>query len=89
MAISSSSEIIREMKSTLQNTVKEIQNTQTNVKNAMRLSVNWNDEQGRQYQELMKRIAQLTVSPAETLVNAIPKLDQLARTLDAYGKVRF
>lgn len=89
MAISSSSETIRDMKATLQKTVKEIQGIQTNVKGAMRSSANWNDAQGQQYQVLMKQIAQLTDSPTNTLNAAIPKLEKLAQSLDAYGKVKF
>lgn len=89
MAISSSSATIRDMKTTLQKTVKEIQGIQTNVKGAMRSSANWNDAQGQQYQALMKQIAQLTDSPTNTLNMAIPKLEKLAQSLDAYGKVKF
>lgn len=89
MAISSSSETIRDMKATLQKTVREIQVIQTNVKGAMRSSANWNDAQGQQYQALMRQIAQLTDSPTSTLNAAIPKLEKLAQSLDAYGKVKF
>ena len=73
MAISSSSGTIRDMKTTLQKTVKEIQGIQTNVKGAMRSSANWNDAQGQQYQALMKQIAQLTDSPTNTLNAKIAK----------------
>lgn len=55
----------------------------------MRSSANWNDAQGQQYQALMKQIAQLTDSPTNTLNAAIPKLEKLAQSLDAYGKVKF
>lgn len=89
MTIGSSSEIIRDMERTIQKTVKEIQITQTNVKSATRFSADWNDEQGKQYQELMKQIARLTDSPTSTLTAAIPKLEKLAQILDAYGKVKF
>lgn len=89
MAISSSPGTIREMKSTLEKTVKEIQVIQTNVKGTMRSLANWNDAQGQQYQTLMKQIAQLTESPMGVLNSAIPKLEKLAQSLDAYVKVKF
>ncbi len=89
MAIKSSPEIVRDMKKTLQNTVKSIQGIQQNIKGAMQSSANWNDSQGQQYQALMKRIAQLTQAPEAALNSAVPKLEKLAQSLDKYGKVKF
>lgn len=89
MAIKSSPEVVRDMKKTLQSTVKSIQGIQQNVKGAMRSSANWNDAQGQQYQALMKQIAQLTQAPMTTLNSAVPKLEKLAQSLDKYGKVKF
>ena len=43
MAVNSSPEIIRDMKSTLQETVTSIQLIQQNVKGAMRSSANWDE----------------------------------------------
>jgi len=89
MAIKSSPEIVRDMKSTLQKTVASIQEIQQNVKGAMRSSANWDDRQGQQYQALMKQIAQLTQAPMTTLNSAVPKLEKLAQSLDNYGRVKF
>lgn len=89
MAIKSSPEVVRDMKSTLQKTVTSIQGIQQNVKGAMRSSANWDDAQGKQYQSLMKKIAQLTQSPMATLNAAAPRLEKLAQSLDNYGKVKF
>mgnify|MGYP003596702159 CR=1 FL=1 len=89
MAIKSSPEIVRDMKSTLQKTVASIQEIQQNVKGAMRSSANWDDGQGQQYQALMKQIAQLTQAPMTTLNSAVPKLEKLAQSLDNYGRVKF
>ena len=89
MAIKSSPEVVRDMKSTLQKTVTSIQGIQQNVNGAMRSSANWDDAQGRQYQALMKKIAQLPQSPMATLNAAAPKLEKLAQSLDNYGKVKF
>ena len=89
MAIKSSPEVVRDMKKTLQTTVKSIQGIQQNVNGAMRSSANWNDAQGQQYQALMKQIAQLTQAPMTTLNSAVPKLEKLAQSLDRYGNVKF
>lgn len=89
MGIKSSPEIVRDMKKTLQSTVKSIQETQQNVKGAMRSSASWDDAQGQQYQALMKQIAQLTQAPMATLTSAVPKLEKLAQSLDNYSKVKF
>lgn len=89
MGIKSSPEVVRDMKKTLQITVKSIQGIQQNVKGAMRSSANWDDAQGQQYQELMKQIAQLTQAPVTTLNSAVPKLEKLAEALDKYVLVKF
>lgn len=89
MAIQSSPEVVRQMKSSLQKTVRSIQDTQNRVKSAMNSSSAWNDAQGQQYQSLMKRIAQLTESPVATLNAALPKLEKLAQSLDRYNQVHF
>lgn len=89
MAINASAEIIRQMRTTLQKTIKEIEHIQANVRSSMKSSENWNDAQGEQYRQLMQRIARLTESPSGTLRAAVPKLEKLAQILDAYGRVRF
>jgi uncharacterized protein YukE len=89
MAIKSSPQVVRDMESTLQKTVKSIQGIQQNVKGAIRSSANWNDAQGQEYQLLMKQIAQLTKTPMDMLDSAIPKLEKLAQSLDNYEKVKF
>lgn len=89
MAIASSSEVIREMKAGLQTTLKDIERTHMDIKKAAQATEKWNDAQGRQYRELLKRIAAATASPSRTLRDAVPKLESLARTLDAYGRVKF
>lgn len=89
MAINASAEIIRQMRTTLQKTIKEIERIQANVRSSMKSSENWNDAQGEQYRQLMQRIARLTESPSGTLRAAVPKLEKLAQILDAYGRVRF
>ena len=88
MAINASATVVRDMKKTLESTEKSIQQVQQALKNAMSSTSNWNDSQGEQYKALMKKIAALTQSPMTTLHSAAPKLEQLARALDHYGKVK-
>lgn len=89
MAINTSTEIISDMKSTLQLTVSEIQRVQENLEGAMRVTAGWDDAQGAEYHKLMKRIAQLTNSPRETLEREISKLERLRRILDKYQNIHF
>lgn len=89
MGIQSSPQVVRDMKKTIDGTVKSIQGIQQNIKGAMRSNAEWNDAQGQQYQALMKRIAKLTETPMTTLQGASPKLEQLAKSLDNYKKVKF
>ena len=89
MGVKSSPEVVRDMKKTLQTTVKSIQGIQQNLHGAMRASSNWDDAQGAQYRALMKQIAQLTQSPMATLNSSVPKLEKLAVALDRYKNVKF
>lgn len=89
MGIKSSPETVRDMKNTLSNTVKDIQDIQKSIATAISATSGWNDAQGQQYQALMKKISQLTQTPITTLNAAIPKLEKLAQSLDNYKKVKF
>ena len=77
MAIHASTEIIQDMKRTIQMTVTEIERIQENLDGAMRVTAEWDDQQGLEYQKLMKRMIQLTNSPKETLEQEMPKLGKL------------
>ena len=85
--IHASSEVIRQMKSDLTTTTKELNETANKVKSAINSSSDWNDPQGKAYRGLMQKIARLIESPGEPLEAAKPKLDRLAQVLDKYGKV--
>lgn len=89
MGIQSSPEVVRDMKKTIDGTVKSIQGIQQNIKGAMRANAEWNDAQGQEYQALMRKIAKLTETPMGTLQTASPKLEQLAKSLDKYKNVKF
>jgi len=79
--------IIRDFKTRLQGTISELRGAAGKVRAVG--SGGWNDAQGDQFNALMKKIAQLIESPIDTLNAAQPKLEKLAQSLEAYGKVKF
>ena len=87
--VQSSPEVIRQIKSDLNVTTKELRDAANKVNTALRSSSEWNDAQGNQYRELMRKIGRLIESPINTLQAAQPKLEKLAQSLDAYNKVKF
>jgi len=88
--VQSSPEVVRQMKADLNKTAKELNSLCGRIL-AVRNNTRgeWNDTQGEQFRELMTRIGRLVSSPEETLKAAQPKLEKLAQSLDAYGKVKF
>lgn len=89
MAISSSSKTVQDMKVTLQQAIREMNEVQVNLRSTVHSAASWTDAQGQQYRELMKRVVRLTETPKSTLNEAVPKLDRMIRALDSYEKVRF
>jgi uncharacterized protein YukE len=85
--VKASSETVRQMKSGMNATVSELRGAAAKVRAVG--SGGWNDSQGQQFNALMQKIAQLVESPIETLQAAQPKLEKLAQSLEAYGKVKF
>lgn len=89
MAVKSSPETIREMKSQISKTINDIQLISSAINQALASSSNWDDAQSAQYNDLMQRTAKLTEGPVDTLEAALPQLEKLAQALDDYNKVRF
>ena len=87
--VQSSPEVVRQIKSDLNRTSKELRDAANKINSALHSSSEWNDAQGEQYRELMRRIARLIESPIDTLQGAQPKLEKLAQSLDSYGRVKF
>ena len=87
--VHSSPEVIRQMKSDLNTTTKELRSSAQKISSALQSSSEWNDAVGIQYRDLMRRIGRLIESPINTLQAAQPKLEKLAQSLDAYNKVKF
>ena len=86
MAINASAEAIRQMKMTLQKTIKEIERIQANVRGSMKSSENWNDAQGEQYRHLMQQILQVHIRNCVRAVlqsdTANPKLKEALKLLE-------
>ena len=87
--VQSSPEVVRQIKSDINGTTKELRDAANRINSALHSSSEWNDAQGDQYRELMRSIARLIESPIETLQAAQPKLEKLAQSLDSYNSVKF
>jgi len=87
--VQSSPEVVREIKAHINGTTKELSNAVAKINTALRSSSEWNDAQGEQYRELMRKIARLIQPPIDALQSAQPKLEKLALSLDSYNKVKF
>ena len=88
--VQSSPEVVRQMKTDMNKSAKELNKLNSMVRQVReRTNAEWNDAQGDQFRELMKRIEKLIGAPEETLKQAQPKLEKLAQSLDAYEKVKF
>ena len=86
MAIKASPEAIRDMKKSIQNSIKHIERMSNSIKSGV-ASSNWNDAQSTQFNLTMQKIARLTATPVDTLKAALPKLEKLAQSLEQYNKV--
>ena len=85
--VKANAETIRQVKSGLNATISELRGAAAKIRAVG--NEGWNDAQGQQFHDLMKRIAQLVESPIDTLQAAQPKLEKLAQSLDVYSSVRF
>jgi len=89
MAVKASPEAIREMKKEIQNTIRDIERISSGIRSGMSASSSWNDTQAAQFNMIMQKIASLTATPIDTLNATLPKLEQLAQSLDRYNRVKF
>ena len=89
MAVKASPEAIREMKKSIQNSIKNIERISSGIKSGVSATSNWNDDKAAQFNLIMQQIARLTATPIETLRASLPKLEKLAQSLDQYNKVKF
>nr|WP_297884772.1 hypothetical protein [uncultured Blautia sp.] len=89
MAVKASPEVIRDMEKELLKTAQDLERISSGIQTVLKRSPQWDDEQSIQFMMLMKKIAQLTAQPSQTLRAAAPKLENLAQALDEYGNIRF
>ena len=89
MAVKASADTIRAMEEQLKRSIREIEEISRSIKSALSLTQNWNDSQSQSFNELMQKIADLSEEPLQTLEDAIPQMENLARALDDYNGVRF
>lgn len=88
MAVKASSQTIREMKKEIAQTIKDIEHINRSIQNGVRATGSWNDAKAAEFNMIMQKIARLTASPVQTLNTAIPKLEQLAQTIDSYNATK-
>lgn len=88
MAVQASPEAIRQMRKEISNTIKDIEKISSGIRNGLS-SGSWNDAQGMQFKALMQKISQLAEQPKDQLAASLPKLEQLASSLERYNKVQF
>lgn len=86
--INASASSVRKLANDLNNTIKKLQAISEQVKMAGNVE-GWNDNQGVQFKQVVRKIAKLTTSPVDTLQRAIPRLEKLASALDRYNSVKF
>lgn len=89
MAIQASSQSIREMEKNLSDTVRELEQITNGIKNVLHATQGWEDQQSREFREVMSQIGKLTIQPVDQLKAAIPRMENLAQSLDEYSKIRF
>ena len=89
MAVKASPEAIREMKKEISNTIKDIQHISSGIRTGITATESWNDSQAAQFNMIMQRVARLTEQPVQALTAALPKLESLAQSLDAYNSTHF
>ena len=80
-------EVIRDMKSLLNNTIKEINHACQKIHNLRNSSGEWNDEKGEAFRNLMQLIEGWIKYPVSTLQATQQKLEKLAQALDSYNNV--
>jgi len=82
-------EVIRDMKSQINNTIKNLKDAVQKIHHLRSSSSEWNDEKGEQFRNLMEAIGKYIEYPIPTLHTVQPKLEKLAQSLDEYSRVKF
>ena len=86
--VQASAESIRQLANDLKKSIATLNEIASRVQSAGNVS-DWNDAQGAQFGDVVKKISVLTRSPIPTLENAVPRLEKLAAAIDKYSSVSF
>ena len=89
MGIQASSQSIREMEKNLNDTIRDMEQIAAGIKNVLNATKDWNDQQSREFRNVMDKIGKLTIQPVDQLNAGIPRLEQLAQYVDEYSRIRF
>ena len=89
MGIQASSQSIREMEKNLNDTIRDMEQIAAGIKNVLNATKDWDDQQSREFKDVMDKIGKLTMQPVDQLNEAIPRLEQLAQYVDEYSIIRF
>ena len=89
MGIQASSQSIREIEKNLNDTIRDMEQIAAGIKNVLNATKDWDDQQSREFKDVMDKIGKLTMQPVDQLNEAIPRLEQLAQYVDEYSRIRF
>lgn len=89
MGMQASSQSIREMEKNLEGTIRDLEQIATGIKKVLSATHGWEDQQSKEFREVMAKIGKLTVQPVDQLKNTIPRMEKLAQSVDEYSKIRF
>ena len=89
MGIQASSQSIREIEKNLNDTIRDMEQIAAGIKNVLNATKDWDDQQSREFKDVMDKIGKLTMQPVDQLNEAIPRLEQLAQYVDENSRIRF
>ena len=89
MGIQASSQSIREMEKNLNDIIRDMEQIAEGIKNVLNATKDWDDQQSREFKDVMDKIGKLTMQPVDQLNAAIPRLEQLAQYIDEDNRIRF
>lgn len=89
MGMQASSQSIREMEKSLEATIRDLDQIARGIKKVLNATQGWEDQQSREFREVMAKIGQLTIQPVDQLKTTIPRMEKLAQSVDEYTRIRF
>ncbi len=89
MGMQASSQSIREMEKNLEATIRDLDQIAGGIKKVLNATQGWEDQQSREFREVMAKIGRLTIQPVDQLKTTIPRMEKLAQSVDEYTRIRF